>query len=722
MKIEAIQDAPAGTLLIADAQTLRLEATTAMLAYELQQPREKLPVLSMPLRALALLLGRSPTAHRTDKDTPAPPAPLFLRAMWLARALRAVAEYLRMSAQVDQKDLASKIERGGLTTLAFAVESGLTEAIEAGVLTEQDIQSLLMYARSGNGPAESQRNAVMVINAALQATLIAKRPDHPLAEHYNLFDDYDYVLDRAVLIRLREFARALLAQPAVPSPTVMDDPKNAVAQRVETMIGLASLVAALPVMAISPLLDHTLEFLTHPWLRFTAKGRLADEISRIAEQHAVRRMALPSGAPWTELSGLSVLDCAVAGPWPHKPKAPTTILPIAAPAWGKPLAADFSTKVAVTEELIATMATLTWRLSETAASAMDIYRRAAGERAANVPLLPVTITRDLFTGEFAALPTTATQVPIAPLSLIRPRWHANTDNFRLLHEPLSRWHFYTHAYVVEDVRGTKAVQAIPSIIEKEEEPFAIAALKAILPFIEVFDAPAIPASMTLNHLLDLWGITPVELHALLSQMGDGTSSFMARAFADRLRFIGMLTFEVNGHHEIIPPMDGMWYHTRETKKFLVAEDKKIKLGERANVQADVSKEAPVGVFFLHPFSHIPNTADVTKIASCLQLVGPADEQHHKPLVVWEAPKAFTVEPVLPIVGWKLHSGPVSDIVLNPAMPSRDAYIPTYVVPGGKNEYPLYSHAYNAIVSLTAPMSDRSVAFSLPAAPRYIMNL
>jgi hypothetical protein len=709
-------------MLIADSQKLRLDATSAVLAYELQRPKEAMPVLSMELRALTILLGRSVDLPKAKDAEAPPPAPLYLRTMGLARTLRAVAEYLRMSAQADQRDLASRMERGGLTSLTFAIETGLVDAIQQGYITEADIQSLILYARTGAGPAESQRRAVTVLNAVLRSEVVARRPTNPIASHFNLYDDFDFVIDRALLIRLQEFARSLLLSPAAPSPNVPDDPKGAVTQRIEKISDLAATIAALPVMAMSPLLDHTLEFLTHPWLRFTSKGRLADEISRIAEQHAIRRIAFPSGAPWPELHGMALLDSAVAGPWPERPREPTTTLAIAAPAWGRPLAADYSTKVAITEEQVTTVAALTWRLSETAATAVDIYRRTAGERSPNVPLTPVTVTRDMLTGEFSPLPDRSSNVLIAPSSMMRPRWHAVTDNWRLLQRPISRWHFYTQAYVVDDLKESPDVQVVPTVIERDEEPFAIAALKVILPFVKTFDAPGIPVSMTLQHLTDLWGITDEELHALLSQMSDGTQSFMARAFADRLRFIGVLTFELNGHKEVIPPMDGMWYHTKITKNFLVDDEKKILLGERTNVSTEGDRTAPVGRFYLHPFSHIPSSADVTAVAQHIKIVSVADERLHKPLAVWEVGTESRIVPVLPIEGWRLHPTPVADFIFNPTLPDPTAYVPTYVIPGGKNEYPLFSHAYNAVVSLMGPLSASPAGFPVQPAARYIADL
>jgi hypothetical protein len=733
MKVEYTHELTSDTLIIADSQQVRLDLTSMLLAHELLRPKEQLPVLSMPLRALGILLGRQPTAvppdttkegHPVVPSPEQPPATLFTRSMWLAQAFRSAAELLRLEAAIDQRDLASKISRGGLTTLTFAQETGLVEAVSRGVLTEHDLNVILTYARIGDGPHESQRRAVEILSTLARTTIELKRPERVIADHANLYDDYDFILDRAVLIRLMEFGRQLIARPAVPSAVVADDPKGSITQRVETLLELASIFGAIPLAATVPLLDHALEFLLHPWVRMTSKGRLSDEIARIAEQHAARKLSLPGTAPWPELTGARFVDAAVAGSWPKLPPKPTTILSIAAPAWGQPLAADLSTAVLISEEFVTVLAGLLWRLEETTAAAADLYRRAAGERASSLSVLPATVSVDLLTGPFITIPSVSVSIPATVPSIQRACWHANTDTWRLLHSPLARWHNYTHEYVLDDLRDTPDTQYVPTIVEQTDDPIALKNLHMLLPFIDIFDAPGIPAPMTRDSLLNLWGITGVELEALLAQLSGGTNSFMAHALADRLRFIGVLAFAVNGVRDFISPMDGSWYHTRSHLPFTkMDENTRIELGSRANVRLRSEKMGD-GTFFLYPFSHIPTSACVNTLPEHIRSVALQDEVYHKPIVVWEVAPQEAVRPALKIAGWRVHPTGVADLVLNNTLPSTTGFHPVYVHSDprdGSHGHPLYTHRYNAIVSISDPSSPSPSLPTIAASPRYIMS-
>jgi hypothetical protein len=157
------------------------------------------------------------------------------------------------------------------------------------------------------------------------------------------------------------------------------------------------------------------------------------------------------------------------------------------------------------------------------------------------------------------------------------------------------------------------------------------------------------------------GLQETDWDDFIGQMPLDANSLILRAFAEAVRFIGILYVVKGGLPTVVFPYQRHWYHGTPG-------DANECLGPQAAVAngKGKSKKESVDHLAFAPFVAIPSTCDLTDMSRNLQMVNRDDERKDRPIAVWisdKPPKRTTR-----IWGWNVSTArPVHDIVGLPVL-------------------------------------------------------
>lgn len=707
MKDFILQQPGTQQLIIADLLRARYEQTKLSLLYELYKVAKDLPPETNTTRALAILLR-----GMTEKTT------LAKRTSNLAEGYRRIAMWIRDAANLDLQKFGRDIASGGIAPAAIAKEVGLSDTLEAGVLSGEDVFTIIRHATSGAGPSFTQREVV-----AMLIRLTQLQPPALALDGAPVDESAEALVELTLMIRFMEYGRALLqAPPPVSAGYEVKKPEQMVNERISTLRSVGGLLAYAEFSATHTVLEHAARTVQHPWFTNPMFGKIADSVTRAITEYRTREIQVPTGVSWPEFATDGLIDYRFTLGWPAKPPKPTTELSLPSAQWGDPLSADYSTTVDVDESMVARLAEMLWSLTRRTEESESRYIRVAEgmPHPADAKFSPVTIEAAEYRGGLATVEREMASMPIVSACLPRTAWHPETVNWRLLQTgALNVWSFYTYEHVKDTLKVNLPVEDLPVVIKGEANALNISSLPTILPIFSIIDEPAPGLDMSTRTLMLLWNMATDELDKYIKSRGGSDESIGLRLFAESLRFIGQLRIRekaTKNSEAIIYPLSRTWYNALDVAPCFRKDDQGktvvLVLGERTRV--DINGKDRAVEFVLYPFSHVPDSARVTSLSEQVKLVPRLHERINKPLLVREAAKC---KPVLEIFSWTVTHEQVADLVLVRTNPGEEAFRPI-IVDSTLTDAPQRSRYYNAIVQVAEPTPSAPIGTTTAVPSRF----
>jgi hypothetical protein len=641
----------------------RLAQTRLLLSSELMKPIEQLPVQTSLSRALIQLLKNN------GKVTP-----LARRLTSLAEAYSRIADWLRTQALLDRSKLERDILNGTILSTALASQVGLLDSINDGVITSEDIAEILMNAVVTSGPSHSEGDVAKLLLSMVQVS-VAGVPMTDLTFEEN----FESIIEIAILIRLLELGRGIIATNAKASNEVPDMARTN-QLRLTNIRDIGAAIASIWLIVSHDLLQHAYRWAIHPIMKSVTRSKLADALKAAIEEQASRKMEIPTHPLWPEFGRDDLFDMRLTSPWPPKPDDPTFDLSIPSPEWGNPLISDLKIDAEISDAMANALVDTIWIIQDHTERAAYAYDRVREGVTPSLNLIPADIKEDEYQGGMATIPRSTTSLPIVCMELPRPVWYDDTNNFRLLNGDendhggrLRSWDRHTFARVMRIIQRQPDVHFIPVLVEGGGISPVTQGLPQIVPYFDIFDAPHPAIPINKSYLLSLLDMTDDIMEDYVSQLTGNVASALARSLAESFRFIGQVVVRERGSNELgeaLIPYDQMWYQTRNVASFcdFSLDDKGnprtgIILGERENAKID--GRSTTIEFILFPFTHVPSSVlihDMHKHLVLLDRVHRRIGYGNRPIVEWEDTSS-DITPLTKIIGWKRHPSQVDYIIL-----------------------------------------------------------
>lgn len=662
------------------------------------------PLLTADWRAVALVAdpGHTPAQRRVQQ-------------LAVADVLTQLAVFLDITKLADMQRVSRDIFSGGILTTAAWTATGIPAALAAAGVGAQAVLDLVLYAVEGIAPPQTESG---VINIARNALMYHEPVDAVIdARALTASTDWQDAVNVAFIARSAAALRGLLelprAAPVAPSGVIELTMRSALIR------DLAGSLYAAELAACNDVLQQRLAWLQHPWVRAAARGNLMIQIADLVDLAAGTLPEVKDAPP--AVYGLPYgLDFSVG----YRPAAPAQMLalPVGYPAAaGNPLVSDATLMVAITPADVAAFAGVTYGII---AHMQDIGARRASVLGSN-PRWTHTLT----------LASDVSHHSVQHVKRVHEGWPlvGNTDTELWTEDARSLrvaaggspWIARTLANVVQTVETARPSfdgQGVTPIAVRGESTVTPTALPALEPIFDVFDVlvPGFPP--TAQGLSDAWAITPAELQATIGALPPVEEQLGLRAFAEQLRFLGVLAIRREGAYTVILPNDRMYYHL----------DGAAALGYAiAHPHPQAPNGSVLGVLddneaelVLLPFSAVPSSVAFRNIERHIAVRPQADVRPHEPVAQWIASgtEASTQPtPVLPIRAVARAENLILELVLliSAGFMNKVPSGGVLHVFGQDNE-PRFARLNNAIVFLDDEASTQAVVQSVPVAPRVLL--
>lgn len=720
MKIEIPQATGKTQIMITRLFETRYEQTRLALLHEVRKPRSELPASSEEAVALVLLLSR------LDGE-----ASIATRLSQLSTAYFRIHKWIVNASSQDLQKVGRELEGGEIPAMTFVVESGLGDTLSEGVITAEDVVEICRMAVLGAGFEQSQETVVSMLVRLANTSLPALQSLRGQTDVSAALPD---MIEVSIMIRLFEIGRWMLASPVRPAAAVIF-PKTeaAVTMRAASTLKIAAKLAFIELAAASLLRQHISRIVQNPWFMDQAHGKLHDSVQRAIKEYASKQIDYPAFERWPEFDMDNVFEARMIPGWPATPPDPITELPLPSTAYGDPFAGSVTIKTGVSRSLVAHLTDVFWELIERTQAAAAKWKEAAADQSHVPKFNVVAIAIDDFSAKPATVPRQSATLPLVSAGIPRMAWYEDTNNWRLIERPMNPWHFYTYADAVNRISIQSEISMIPCILTGSASPLDMKGFPAILPFFEIFDAPATSIPKNLKTIALLWGLVASELQEYFRALRGSADSTSLRLIAESLRFVGIVTVrqkvvaatkDGNGDKQgvnpadvgiVVEPIERTWYHTRAWWKFTDLKTEPILLAERADARmgsATVSAQ-----LLLWPFTHVPSSADPTEIiGDTLQLLPLHHQVANKPIVTY-AVNDKRVRPIIPIIGWKTIAEEVADIALIRTMPRKGTKVPIYV-DSASTMQPQKAFYFNAAIRISDPTPSAPIGTHMPIPMRY----
>lgn len=703
----------------------RLRATQLAHALELTQPMDVMPVQSITTRALDLLI-RNWLRDRSRS--------LIEVALDVAGAMRALAEWVKFLGQGNKVKLEEYLSSStSVINATLAIETGLQGYLANGTLTAGDIAAFIVYARQGSGPHYSEPLAAQTLQffAKVELTPATAMPD--------LFDKNgrQAAFDIVMLTRLNELCRGVITDKQPVVEVLPNSAHTDIAVRVESAIRVAALLAGVAINAVADFTTHLRHFLLHPWLRQLAKGQSADTIARWAAELQSRKMVLPPAPQWAELSNGNVFDSSFANLFKFDPRSPLLNVNEGTLAWGRPLLNDMTLLAdGLPPSALSVIQAMMWEISEGFESTWDAYRKAAGNMGFPLKLVAIDGSALVTADTVTTLSRITSSYDISPAKLTAMTWGPRTDIARVFKNPMSPIRLHTLADYVQRAATSEDVCWLPVLLKGKPDVSLAHPGATPVPHLKVWDEPGSAYPMNKETLIHFMNLTEFEMREMLASWKSATS-LDAIEFAERVRHIGIAYFESNGHAEVIPTIDGTWYHSYDYRSF-VSFDKAFEIGDAplatiittvappidVQQRADV---APVAGMMKHvrimfaPFHSIPASAVLANMPQNMRQTPLKHVKAHRPVMSWVWTGVEAPEPRVSIKGWNLSAEYIRDIYLVATQVRNELASNLITVTGAEdNDYPLGYYPVNAVITIDGDDAPSKLLASVAPSRRMLL--
>jgi hypothetical protein len=708
----------------------RLDATQTALAVELMRPMDQLPVMNITLRALELVIRNFGRAGAN--------ASLIDITLQIASALRAFGDWVKFSVQADKRKGEEFLSgSSSMITATLAAETGMSKYLQDGTITAGDIVALLAFARQGSGPAFSEPDAAKVLRFFAMAKVI--EPDHKsLGEEAGRRALYNKLL----LIRFTEFARGVLTTKAPVMEILPDNVASTAQVRIEAAYKAAAMLASLAVSSVADLTNHVRSLLLHPWMRQLAKGETSDAVTRWAAELQSRRMVLPAVPQWPELAVQGLYDSSFSGLFAFKVKPALEDINEGTAAWGRPLLNQMTLlSDGIGRTALSTVTGIMWGISEYFESAYASYKAASAGFAMPLRLVPIDGNPLKSDSLVTTIPSVTSQYSFYPKRMSVFRWSPRTDIARTFATPLSPMRLHTlEKFRVAAAGQGEAAKWIPSVVVGPADNSMASFKNALVPFFKPWNEPMSRLPINRDSLLQFIGLTDFDLREMIAGWS-GATSLDAMVLAERLRYVGVIVIATDGKGEVIPTLDGSWYHCYDVRPFMEQDsDKHIELGYAPlasvrthmslGTQARVSETKPkpptrptdltasVKVSFV-PFTAIPCSAVLSSLKNNQREVPQTQLRPHRPVFAWVWAQQEEPQALMEIDAWQVWGDSVRDVVFHESYVDSPQSLVT-VTGSDDNEDPFAYFAANAIIGIDGDDSPSAPLASLEVPRKLIL--
>lgn len=691
----------------------RLALQRATIMHNLRVAEVALPVQNLMTLALALIM--KPLLENA-KDMS-----IVQRLRDLSKFFYAIHEYLIKAAEFNIQKANEQLS-GGELIAAIAQQVGLTALFARNIATDADAIAIIQTATANAAGAATRVDAAATIACVAEYTKWSGKDDYAFLRGLkDIMKERVPFLNIMVGIRLMELAAGELKTPTHPvEAATLPKPEQVVSARSLNVRSIAAIFASIEVICANDLRHHVTEITKHRWMVDTLVARGSFDLSSALAEWDARQVRIPNAPRWEEWSTKDLFEERFLPTWARNVPEPTRELNLVGPDWGNALVGDFSLEVDITPDVSSRLTNMVWEFQTATEKASAFYDQISGMNEAHGNFAPCPqLTVEQFSGGMSTVPRATSELMLVPFELPRQRYFADTLTWMLLKQPLNTFTHYTYAEVIAQLSATPAAQHIPIMVEGPED-FAFKALHrlgTLVPYFELFDAPAEPSPMNLGSLLMLWRMPPDIFQRYISTLAGDVDDIGLKVLAQSLRYVGQLSVRPKGSKNggvVVYPLDRLWYHASDLTAVLDA-DHPILLGTQRTAMFE-SKRTEADVI-LTRFTHLPHTADPMSILNDgLKAVPVHQIVAHKPSWVFEFDKP--VKPTVGIRGWKLHPKPVVDIITVPMRPADGGFDPISI-DSDEEGFPQRAYHYNAEVTIRDATTESTSGVRVPVPPPYI---
>lgn len=725
----------------------RYTLTRQHLVLSLMHSRKDLPLMTPVLRLMALALQS--LAGETGAQVAPTPDAVFKGLAGRAATAKVIDALTRhanvaliaakavenLSLQQQLKFVQSMIDRSKLAE-QLLISSGAINEQGSFVVTPEMIVELCHNSRSA-GPEDSELMAVRVIRcwiSACDAIVVEATSAESIT---GILLDGSSVGPMAAVMLATRILELLYGIVRTCDRSVVDPSNATIPEFARTCIhGLRSIAAtlfALPTIGHVTALQRLCALASHPWVKAAIVGRISVAYDQALSAVETRAYELGGWQLWPECHAHDVVDVDFDGM--DLAPAPRTQSPDPAAMHDYVLYSELMFAAGFKPDIINTLIEDIWAVMA-AADTYAAQTRGAMKQGAGIVMVAgasveyVPPSRD-DVRKLVTLPRSASGYPIISEFDARSYMLPSNRAYRFLNH--NRWQYYTQAALARTAIET--IPYVPMFVTDGAQKSGIKIVPQVLPLFHILDEGEVPRPPTVDTLAHLWHTTVEELRRNISALSPNEKNPTLRAWADALRFVGLLCVApvsqtgVIGPGRPIVPSVGHYYHA--DPMLLMA----LPAGGGEGLEACFLSPVDVGALrggdthlVIYPFAAIPTCARVDVIAGHLQTLPLMVVHDHEAPVRWKMTGSdtdVTIEAsAVRVLGWSFPASEVADLVLVPIPARSDDY---FELQGDDSFRPSHLCPVNAVVTLLpeaepSPVvitSDTAVTLAETTVPQYI---